>query len=142
MSEEDNQMTRNDARVVVLSTALALLGAGWSMAGCASRPVAEMPNAPRLVGGGMIITWTAPEPGTVFLIETRSGKIVETRSLKEGDIYSFAATSVVQADEFEQMLGIPFAKARFQLFFEPTGTEGSTGESAEGSEFVRTWSRT
>lgn len=132
-------MTRSAARMVVLSAAL---GAGWLLAGCASHPaVAEMPDAPRLVGGGMMIAWTAPGPGTVYLIEKRTGKLVETRTLNEGDVYAFNVTSVVQADEFEQMLGIRFGKAQFQLFFEPAGVGNATQESPETGEFIRTWSR-
>ncbi len=91
----------------------------------------------------MIIEWRAPEPGTVYLVEKQTGKIVETRSLEEGEVYSFAATSVVQADEFEQMLGIRFAKAHFLLYFEPAGGKdaASADESPETSESVRIWSR-
>ena len=89
----------------------------------------------------MIIGWKAPERGTVYLIEQQTGKIVETRSLEQDEVYSFAATSVVQADELEQMLGIKFSKAHFQLFFEPAGPGGSAGESPETTEPVHTWSR-
>ena len=75
------------------------------------------------------------------MIEKQTGKIVETRSLEEGEVYSFAATSVVQADEFEQMLGIRFSRAHFELYFEPAGAGSSAGESPETTESVHTWSR-
>jgi hypothetical protein len=91
-----------------------------------------------MVGGGMMIEWKAPERGTAYLVEKQTGKIVETRSLEQDEVYSFAATSVVQADEFEQMLGIRFSRARFLLYFEPALAEGAATES---SEPVRGWSR-
>ncbi len=109
--------------------------------GCASRgrsPLVGLPNSPRLVGGGVMIEWKAPQPGTVYLVEQRTGKLVETRSLDEGEVYSFAATSVVQADDFEQMLGIRFAKARFALYFEP---QDGTGEAAVAQESPQAGSR-
>ena len=85
-----------------------------------------------------MIEWKAPERGTAYLVEKQTGKIVETRSLEEGEVYSFAATSVVQADDFEQMLGIRFGKARFLLYFEPAGEENSVAQTGEP---VRPWSR-
>ena len=135
---------RNRPQVIVPIMVLSLLGGVLTVGGCTSsrRPaVVQLPDSPRLVGGGLIIGWKAPERGTVYLIEERTGKIVETRSLEEGDVYSFTATSVVQADEFEQMLGIRFSRAHFQLFFEPAGPGGSAGESPETTESVHTWSR-
>jgi hypothetical protein len=114
----------NHPRMVVLVVALSLLGGVLIFCGCGwskRSPIVHLPDSPRLVGGGMMIEWKAPERGTVYLVEKRVGKIVETRTLEKGEVYSFAATSVVQADEFEQMLGVPFAKARFLLYFEPMG---------------------
>lgn len=131
---------RNHSRVVWVAL-LSLLTGALVTGGCGGNkrpPAARLPDTPRLVGGGMMIEWKAPERGTVYLIEKRTAKIVETRSLEEGEVYSFAATSVVQADEFEQMLGIRFGKAQFQLYFEPAGAEGAATES---NEPVRGWSR-
>ena len=135
---------RNYPQVIVPVLVLSLLGGVLTVGGCKSSrqpAVVHLPDAPRLVGGGMMIGWKAPERGTVYLIEKQTGKIVETRSLEEGEVYSFAATSVVQADEFEQMLGIKFSRAHFQLFFEPAGAGSSAGESPETTESVHTWSR-
>jgi len=131
---------RNRSRVVGI-VLVGLLTGTLATAGCGEKkrpPVVRLPDTPRLVGGGLRIEWKAPERGTVYLLEKRTAKIIETRSLEEGEVYSFAATSVVQADEFEQMLGIRLAKAQFQLYFEPAGEEGS---ATEPSEPVREWSR-
>jgi hypothetical protein len=117
-----------------------LLGLAVLVAGCGpdqGAAVTPLPDAPRLVGGGIMIAWQAPEPGTAYLVEKQTGKIVETRSLAEGETYSFAATSVVQADEFEQMLGIPFGRAQFLLYFEPAA---EAGETAVVRQSARGWS--
>ncbi len=121
-----------------------LVGSLWGVlvvSGCGpGKPasVVRLPDAPQMVGGGMMIAWKAPERGTVYLVEKQTGKIVETRSLEQDEVYSFAATSVVQADEFEQMLGIRFSRARFLLYFQPAVAEGSTPQA---TETVRAWSR-
>lgn len=131
---------RNYPHVVVPILVVSLLGV-LAAGGCGPgkrSPAARLPDAPQMVGGGMLIEWKAPERGTAYLVEKRTGKIVETRSLEEGEVFSFAATSVVQADEFEQMLGIRFSRARFLLYFEPALGEGS---ATEPSEPVRGWSR-
>lgn len=120
---------------------VSLLTGALMVSGCGSSkqpPIVRLPDSPRMVGGGMMIEWKAPERGTVYLTEKRTGKLVETRSLEEGEVYSFAATSIVQADEFEQMLGIKFSKANFQLYFEPGGEETS---AAVPGEPLRVWSR-
>ena len=134
-------MNRMDCpRVVASVVAMSLLGGILPTGGCGPKRAAvlRLPDTPRLVGGGMLIAWKAPERGTVYLVERQTGKIVETRTVEQGEVYSFAATSVVQADEFEQMLGIKFGKAHFLLYFEPAAGEGST---ARASETVRIGSR-
>lgn len=78
-----------------------------------------LPGEEYLVGGGMMIDWEAPEAGTAYLVEKMSGKIIETRSLAEGDSYTFSVGSSKQASEFEMMLGIKFSDARFLLYFQP-----------------------
>ena len=131
---------RNDPHVVGRWLVISLLGA-LAVGGCGPgkpSPVVRLPDAPQMVGGGMLIEWKAPERGTAYLVEKQTGKIVETRSLEQDEVFSFAATSVVQADEFEQMLGIRFSRARFLLYFEPALAEGS---ATEPSEPVRGWSR-
>ena len=134
----------NHRHTIVLVIIISLLGGVLMAGGCKSSrrsPIVRLPDSPRLVGGGMKIEWKAPERGTVYLVEKQTGKIIETRSLEEDEVYSFSATSVVQADEFEQMLGIKFSRAHFQLYFEPAGEEGSAGENAETGESVHIWSR-
>ena len=93
-----------------------------AMAGCHSqeqyRP-AYLSDTSRLVGGGLKIQWEAPEPGTVYLVEKRTGKLVQTFTLKTGESYEFAVESMVDADELEQLIGINMDKAQFLLYFKP-----------------------
>jgi hypothetical protein len=101
----------------------AILLAGL-LTGCASREglrVAGLPGQQYLVGGALNIGWQAPEAGTVYLIEKRTGKLVETRSMAGGDTYSFTIDSVVRAQELGHILGINPARAQFLLYFEPAG---------------------
>ncbi len=131
---------RNYPHIVVPTLVVGLLGA-LAVGGCRAgkpEPMVRLPDAPQMVGGGMMIGWKAPERGTVYLVEKQTGKIVETRSLEQDEVYSFAATSVVQADEFEQMLGVRFSKARFLLYFQPAVAEGP---APQVTETVRAWSR-
>ena len=84
------------------------------LAGCGTTGQLEadgLPGEEYLVGGGLMIDWEAPEDGTAYLVEKETGKIIETRSLKEGDSYTFSASSGGQAQEFEEVLGIKFAEA-------------------------------
>jgi hypothetical protein len=59
----------------------------------------------------LTIQWEAPEPGTVYLVEKRTGKLVQTFTLDSGETYEFAVESVVEADDLETLLGINIAKA-------------------------------
>ena len=88
-----------------------------------------LPGRQYLVGGGLNIEWKAPEPGTIFLVEKKTGKLVQTRSLDEGDVFSFTVDSTVRAEELGDILGISLAKTQFLLYFEPAG-EGQPMEQA------------
>jgi len=92
------------------------------LAGCGTTRQLQadgLPGEEYLVGGGLMIDWEAPADGTAYLVEKETGKIIETRSLKEGDSYSFSVSSGTQAKEFEDVLGIDFSQARFLLYFKP-----------------------
>ena len=102
---------------------LVLMVGGCGGAGRSLEPDG-LPGEEYLVGGGMMIDWEAPAAGTVYLVEKVTGKIIETRSVKAGDSYSFAVASDRQASEFERMLGIKFAEARFLLYFQPDEKTG------------------
>jgi hypothetical protein len=88
-----------------------------------------LPGRQYLVGGGLTIAWKAPEAGTVFLVEKKTGKLVETRSLEEGGIFSFTVDSTVRAQELGDILGMNFAKAQFLLYFKPAREEQSAEQT-------------
>ena len=88
-----------------------------------------LPGRQYLVGGGLNIAWKAPSAGTVFLTEKRTGKLVETRSLEEGDVYSFTVDSTVRAQELGDILGISLARTQFLLYFEPGNREQATEQA-------------
>lgn len=101
----------------------ALLLATLVFAGCRTTGQLEaggLPGEEYLVGGGLMIEWEAPTAGTAYLVEKETGKIIETRSLAEGETFSFSISTGVQAEEFEKVLGIDFGQARFLLYFKPT----------------------
>lgn len=98
------------------------------LGGCsASRPMLAdgVPGEEYLVGGGMMINWEAPTEGTAYLVEKTSGKIVETRSMKRGDIYDFSIGSAGQASEFEKVFGVKLSEARLLLYFQPAAADRS-----------------
>lgn len=113
-------------RYPIDATGVCALLALWLLGGCASsRPLQAdgLPGEEYLVGGGVMIEWEAPADGTVYLVEKQTSKIIETRSLKEGESYSFSVASGAQAQEFETVLGIDFSEARFLLYFKPAERE-------------------
>jgi hypothetical protein len=132
------------SRVVAWLALTGLLAGAGATGGCTLDRLSvdsRLPDKPRLVGGGMVIEWRAPEPGTAYLVEKETGKLIETHSLDTDEVYSFAATSIVQADEFEQMLGIKFSRAHFLLYFKPLGPGSPAGESPQTEEPSRSWLR-
>jgi hypothetical protein len=118
-------------RVIGGMSMAAIFAAVLVLGGCGTQSHGRLANLPgdyHLVGGGLNISWKAPEPGTVFLVEKKTGKLIETRSLEEGEIYTFAVESVVRAEELQDMLGVNFSRTEFLLYFEPAGEKGLTGK--------------
>jgi hypothetical protein len=118
-----DRTTGTKAVVIAVTSALVL-----TLVGCAERSRSStdrLPGDRQLVGGGIMIEWRAPEPGTVYLVEKTTGKMVETHSLEEGEVYTWTVASTVQAEDLEELLGIKFSKAHFLLYFEPAG-QGSS----------------
>jgi hypothetical protein len=86
--------------------------------GCATAP-SGLPSSARLVGGGLLISWEAPEKGTAVLIEKHSGKTVETRSLAAREKFTFDVSSTQDAQVISAIFGAMPEKAIFQLYFIP-----------------------
>jgi hypothetical protein len=99
------------------------------VAGCKTAQSLHAQPAPvqgEIVGGGLRIEWVAPAKGTVYLVETTTGRIMETRSLDQGNTYSFAAPMEGPKNDFERVLGIKLSDARFVLYFQPASPTKST----------------
>jgi hypothetical protein len=119
----NKELRKSKGFVVGLLASLVLV-----LVGCRTNQPLEadgLPGEEYLVGGGVMIDWEAPTTGTAYLVEKTSGKIVETRSLNEGDSYTFTVTSGGRAGDFEKMLGVKFGEARFLLYFRPEGAVDS-----------------
>jgi hypothetical protein len=105
-------------RGLVAAAIVALLGVG---AGCATiGPLQgnDLPRDVQIVGGGFRINWIAPTDGTVYLFEKKSGKIVETESLSEGDSYEFEMDLDEEVTRtFENALGVSMEEAKLVLYF-------------------------
>jgi len=112
--------------------------AALACAGCTSQQERVRPpyasGESRLVGGGLKIEWEAPERGTVYLVEHRTGKLIQTFTLQPGQVYQFSVESVVQADDLETLLGIGVDKAEFLLYFKPAGAKEPAVRPGEPSQ--------
>jgi hypothetical protein len=97
------------------------------LAGCAT---SGLPSGARLVGGGMLIDYTARRDGTAILMERTSRRIVATETLSEGGTFSFYASD----SKSQEALNVLFpptvqpdgsiethipANAHFDLYFVP-----------------------
>ncbi|HSW02562.1 MAG TPA: hypothetical protein VLI39_20535 [Sedimentisphaerales bacterium] len=106
---------------------IGVVAAGILLVGCAS---SHMPMGTQIVGGGLMVDWTAPANGTVILAEAVSGKIVRTESVNEGGVFEFEPTTNSNAEMLNGMFGgvktsddqilAPLPKnSRFVLYFLP-----------------------
>ncbi len=87
----------------------------------------DLPRDVQIVGGGFRINWIAPTDGTVYLYEKKSGKIVETESLSEGDSYEFEMDLDEEVTRtFENAFGVSMKEAKLVLYFKPAGPKSDT----------------
>ncbi len=120
MDRANRQISRKVIAVVAASFAT------MALAGCAAEKQfhpAYLSDDSRVVGGGVLIEWKAPEPGTAYLVEKGTGKLVQTVSLDSGQTYEFAVKSVVEAQDLENLIGTDVREAEFLLYFKPSPAE-------------------
>lgn len=96
---------------------LVMVGGGCGLGG--SLRGTDLPKGLEVVGAGFMIDWDAPAAGTAYLVEKTSGKVIETRSLSEGESYDFTIDADEAGSEFEKVVGVPLASARLVLYFKP-----------------------
>jgi len=128
--ETDIKMVNKERFQITATVGLVLLALmAFSTAGCSSTsyPLSAegLPAKEYLVGGGFMIDWVAPEDGTAYLVEEKTKKILGTKSLKKGERFDLSFTST-EPEEFEKMLGVTPAEARFSLYFVPYAQDVST----------------
>ncbi len=95
------------------------LSLGLLAGGCAEN---DLPPGAHVVGGGVQIAWTAPQEGTVMLMDKTTRKTVATKSLNaKGDSFEFDASTEVDRQVLKAAFGggVP-SNARFVLYFIPT----------------------
>lgn len=118
---------RGGVSVGIAVTAALMMG----MAGCSALgPLqgADLPRDAQIVGGGFRIDWVAPADGTVLLYERKSGKLLETESLSEGDSYDFEIdlSDEEVTETFEKAFGVPVKDAKLLLYFKPARSQSQT----------------
>ncbi len=123
MVVQNHQVLGRGAAVVVV------VGLMMIAAGCVTTsqyyPETGLSHNLEVVGGGLTINWKAPTAGTVYLIEKTSGKVIETKSLDEGEVYEFEI-SPDQPTVFEKAVGVNLNNARLILLFKPANSKGRT----------------
>ena len=82
------------------------------------QPAAPLQREAYRVGGGFQIKYTAPEDGTAVLVDKKSGKTVQTESLKAGQDFTFHPSTEDCEVQLAKM-GIDLKKADFVLYFHP-----------------------
>ena len=102
-----------DRLVVIVILTVFMLGGGCASPGGI--------RGGRLVGGGLSINWQAPEKGTAYLMERKSGKIIETRTLAAREAFTFDVTDEDDQERVKTLFGnvIP-ADGDFKLYFVPS----------------------
>jgi hypothetical protein len=77
-----------------------------------------VPKEARKVGGGLEISYIAPEDGVINLVDLKSGKNLMSKSVVRGEKYEFSAKAL--DPENEKKWGVDIKKADFVLYFLPT----------------------
>lgn len=75
-----------------------------------------IPSDKYLVGGGWSMNFTAPERGTVYVAEMSSHKLLETKSVDEGEMFS---QTIDPGQSDLRDVGIDPKLAQFRLYFVP-----------------------
>jgi hypothetical protein len=100
----------------------AILGALMMFAGsCTNTKVftdSGIPKARFQVGGGWNISYKAPSDGTLYWVEEKTRKFLETRAVKKGQEVEFGGTAP-EPEQVEAVLGIPMKEANMKLYFVP-----------------------
>lgn len=95
--------------LVTISSGCAHFNADFNSAG--------IPQQKYLVGGGWTIEYVAPMAGVCYWVEKTTSKIIEMRSLEEGEKYE---PDIELIDVFGKVMGVSYQEAVSQLYFIPS----------------------
>ncbi len=70
-----------------------------------------------LVARGFTIRWETPVDGTAYLVEEKTGKILQTETLRKGQVFTYDASRGPLG--LEKMVGLKPAEAKISLYFVP-----------------------
>lgn len=86
-----------------------------------------LPARKYLVGGGFMVSYTAPQSGIAYLVEQKTKKLFKMKSLKQGEVFeqSIDVSRRNIADELKKF-GIDPATAEFKLYFVPGYSQKSS----------------
>lgn len=80
-----------------------------------------LPKEQYRVGGGLVIEYEAPQDGTFYLVDQKSGKFIATQSIDEGSTFDF---SLPDTDEDQyQELTQSLVNGKLVLYFVPDPQE-------------------
>ncbi len=80
-----------------------------------------LPKEQYRVGGGLVIEYEAPQDGTFYLVDQKSGKFIATQSIDEGSTFDF---SLPDTDEDQyQELTQSLVDGKLVLYFVPDPQE-------------------
>lgn len=87
------------------------------------------------VGGGYDIQFVAPHDGIAVLADDRSREVLQTRTLRQGEDFTFQATPVM----LEEQLGLDPDRVKISLYFIPRTLppEGTTIHERQGQSSDR-----
>jgi hypothetical protein len=80
-----------------------------------------LPKEQYRVGGGLVIEYRAPQDGTFYLVDQKSGKFIVTQSVQEGSTFDFSLPDT--NDDQYQKLAKSLIAGKLVLYFVPNPPE-------------------
>ena len=103
---------------LMMVTILALVLGGCTIVGDSGSFRSDgLPKQQYYVGGGFMIEYEAPSPGTLYVVEKTSVKFIVTKSLDEGEV--FELTLDPTDTEGLEIIGIDPLNVKFCMYFVP-----------------------
>ncbi|MHC4289849.1 MAG: hypothetical protein ACYSO4_02940 [Planctomycetota bacterium] len=108
---------------LMMATVLAMVSGGCVIVGDSGAFRSDgLPKQQYYVGGGFMIEYEAPSPGTLYVVEKTSIKFIVTKSLDEGEVFELSLDPTDTAGL--EKIGIDPLDVKFCMYFVPSeGTE-------------------